>query len=142
MSGLPTLLRLHRQRLDEARAVLNRLEAERRKILARERKLEDEFRTERKKAQSLDVAYVFLAYSAMVAKQREEIAHDKAQIAARIDAARERIRDAFQEFKKIDIGQQRRQARGQADALRRERQVLDEIGLDMFRRRQGGALMR
>lgn len=135
MKGLPTLLRLHRQRLDEARASLSRLEAERSRILARERKLEEEFRAERARPLSPEIAYVFLAYSAMVARQREAIAREKAEIAAKIDAVKGRIHEAFQEFKKFDIGHRRQQERAAAEGLRRERGVLDEIGLDIFRRR-------
>jgi len=138
VSGLATLLRLQRQRLDEVRTVLSRLEQERAQILARERRLEDEFRAERRTAAVPELAHVFLAYSAVVAKRREELNRQKAELAVKMDGVRTKLQEAFREYKKIDIGHRRRLDRLAAEAARRERGTLDEIGLTQYRRRKGG----
>lgn len=55
---------------------------------------------------------------------------------ARIAAAQEDMRAAFAEMKKIEITQRNRDER-EATALRKkEDQELDEIGIDLFRRRE------
>ncbi len=68
-------------------------------------------------------------YAAEAVRRREALQRRIADKETEILDAREALREAFLEFKKYEIAEDRRQARVDAELLREERQELDEIGL-------------
>jgi hypothetical protein len=59
-----------------------------------------------------------------------------AKLEVRIMVARDEVRAAFAEYKKIEITHTRRQTREQVERDHRETQTLDDTALEMFRRSQ------
>jgi flagellar export protein FliJ len=137
VKDLSTLIRLHKQELDERRVALRVLEDARSRLLARQRCLEEEFAAERKKAAaSIEVRYALPAYTQAVATRRGEITRAKAELAKEIDRARAAVAEAFQRFKRYEITQTRWSLRAAAEERNREQKGLDDIAIDMFRRSQ------
>ncbi len=138
---LETLIRVHRWRLDERRKKVMELEGLRAEFESRAQALEEEVRREqREAAQDTVVAMTYGAYAAGVIQRRETIQRSIAEIDSELDAAKRDVAEAFRELKKYEIAEDReRQRRARAEA-RQERAVLDEMGLDLYRRRRSGAL--
>jgi nicotinate-nucleotide pyrophosphorylase len=59
-----------------------------------------------------------------------------AKINARIERAQDEIRAAFADLKKVEITQKNREDREEAEQNRKETIMLDEIGLETFRRNE------
>ena len=117
------LAELYRQAEDlerEKETVLERLEQERESV----------------KEMQVQMLSYFGPYSKAVKARVTEIDHARGQLETRIEIAREDMREAFAELKKIEITQERREAEEEAEINKKESDELDEIGLDIFRRQQ------
>ena len=137
MKGIATLIRLRKQRLDEMRVALAEIERKRDQLIAAARHLEEEFKAEQKTAAaSLDASLTYSGYAAKVAEWRVALANETTKLGAEIERAGEAVVEAYRELKKYEVNESRREARVRAESERRERQNLDEIALDTFRRRQ------
>jgi len=94
---------------------------------------------EKERANLSDMGVEMLSYFGPYAKSVEErvVEIDQALVTlnARIDNAREEIRDAFAELKKIEITQEERDAEEQREIDKKQSSELDEIGLEVFRRK-------
>ena len=69
-------------------------------------------------------------------RKMQDIDSSIEQMNVRIAAAREDVRLAFADMKKIEITQQRREEKEEEELRKKEDRELDEIGLDVYRRRQ------
>ena len=139
VKGLKTLIRLHRQRLDEKRVRRLALEEERGALVALadglERELEAEWRTA---AESLESRYTFEAYAERMIARRRALAGEIATFDVALDKADNEIAAAFQELKRYEISRNAREMRAQTVRARRERMQLDEIGANQRRRVRAG----
>jgi len=79
----------------------------------------------------------FGPYEASVDARVKEIDEALLTLNTRIDMAREDMRAAFAEFKKIEMTQEERDAEEQRGIDKKQSSELDEIGLEVFRRKQG-----
>ncbi|MCB1531658.1 MAG: flagellar FliJ family protein [Alphaproteobacteria bacterium] len=114
---------LYRQAEDlerEKKTVLERLELEREKV----------------KDMQVEMLSYFGPYSEAVKERVQDIDHTRANLETRIEIAREDMREAFAELKKIEITQERREAEEEKELNKKESDDLDEIGLEIFRRQQ------
>lgn len=93
---------------------------------------------EREKLDGMDVEMLsyFGPYEESVKSRVEEIDQALLTLNTRIDLAREDIRDAFAELKKIEITQEEREAEEKRGVDKKQSAELDEIGLEVFRRKQ------
>ncbi len=138
MRSLPTLIRLSRWELDQKRRKLGELERLRVDFETQSERLEAELRGEQKSATLSDEGrYAYPAYADAVIDRRRTLARSIAEVEASIEAAREELTTAFEKVKTYELAEERRQDRARATAQRRERLELDEIGLEMYRRRPG-----
>lgn len=136
MSGLDSLIRLHRWKLEEKRRALADLESLMDELKSRATSLEAEIISEQKAATgSEEAGFAYPAYAAKAIHRREVLAQSAAELDERIEAAREAVKASFQDAKKYEVAQERKLERERIVAARRERIVEDDMALDMFRRK-------
>ena len=140
MSGLDTLVRLHRWRVDEKQRHLAELQRMRADLEARAAGLSAEMERESELAgREPELRAVFPAYVAGAQHRREVLRKSCTEVDAKIETAREELNAAFREAKKYEIAAENRAKRANAAVARRLRAELDEIGAEGYRRRQGEA---
>ncbi len=76
----------------------------------------------------------FGRYADAVKDRVEDIDEAAVKLETRIEIAREDMRAAFAELKKIEITQERREAREQAERDKKESAELDDIAIEGYRR--------
>ena len=139
MNSLKTLIRLHKQALDEKRWVLAALEGRRDGIIGQREDLERQVVEEQAfAARTPEVQFAYGAFANRVILTREALAQQLREIEAEIEIAGAEVAEAYAELKKYEIALSLRERRARAEAARRERYELDEIGLKMHHRRRAG----
>jgi chromosome segregation ATPase len=136
MKGLATLVRLHRWQLDERRREVTNLERLIEQLQAESGRLNEELASEQAVARESEAgnrAYGPFA-QAIVVKQRR-LAATIAEVETRAVAAREALAEAFRELKRHEMTLAERERRTKLALDRKNQVVLDEIGLNVHRRR-------
>ncbi len=135
MKGLPTLIRLRRQELDEKRRTLVEVE-QREAFIERDiEALDDEVTGERAFVGSAeDVRFAYENFALAARTQRENLIGALAEVRVELEDVREEVAEAFREYKKYDIAEENDQQRQQDERDRLERIDLDEIGAEIHRR--------
>jgi flagellar protein FliJ len=137
--NLNTLIRLNEWTVDERRRELGQ-------VLRALADLEDgleRLRQELTKEQNAVMAspeeagFFYGNYAQAVIGRRQSLNDGIQRMEAQIAAARERLNEAYRELKKFEVAQKTRDAREARELARREQGVLDEIGLTLFRLKQG-----
>ncbi len=137
MRGLPSLIRLHKWRLEEQQRKLAQLEALKQQFVARIRILDAEVAAESSAAAgSSETGHVLGGYIQASLQRRRHLEQSAADVQSQIDEVREQVAEAFQELKRFELAQAQQLRRERKAAKRRERVQEDEIGINMFRRRQ------
>lgn len=137
MADLSPLIRLHKYELDEKRRVLSALYGELALLEQARQKLELEFAIETAAANNGDeVSYTFASYAERVQKQFDGIAESEAQLNLKIQVAKDSLMETFGELKKYEMTQAERDRLEAEEAAFKESLMLDEIGLETYRRRQ------
>ena len=137
MDGIATLARIHRMRLNDARRALADLHRERDGILGECARLAGELEAEKLiAAASWEANTAFAAYRGVMIARREAMNLLLDDVEVRLGEANDRIATQFRELKKYELTLERRELEKTREAERRERIELDELGLDMYRRRQ------
>jgi flagellar export protein FliJ len=136
MKALPALVRLHRWQLDERRrdvAELERLVAD---LQAQRSGLDTEMAAEQTIARAAGPgAFAYPGFAQGVIARRARLDASIAELNDRIAAARELLDVQFRELKRYEIAEDSRQRRARYAADRRAQTMLDEVGLEMHRRR-------
>lgn len=136
MRTLATLIRLHRYLLDERRRELVDIERLRDELLSQRHRLEASLRDEQEVAKQLECgAFAYGGFALGVITRREKLAASLADIEARIQLARDGVQAAFQELKRYEIQLAAREKKQRLEADRRQQKQVDEISLEMHRRR-------
>jgi len=140
--GLATLIRLAKWTVDEKRRVLTALQAREDQILAEIRAAEARLIEEQRLASS-DATGIGMFYGAYAQAWLDRRAQQEASLAAvrqQIVQARDALADAFSELKTYEITERERRKRAQEERDRKEQAFLDEVGLNIHRRRpaEGG----
>jgi flagellar protein FliJ len=135
---LHTLIRVRKWEVDEKQrglAVLLRQEEsviERQAALKAEIKREINFTSEA----PTEERFTFSAYLARCEGYREQMDAMLQEIRRRIAAAQEELAEAFRNLKPFEESQKMRDAQDEKEADRLEQIDLDEIGLNLYRRRE------
>ena len=139
MSALDSLIRLHRWQLDERKRDLATLEDLAAKLNEEREKLEREDKREQLvAAASPEAAFAYAGYARGLIDRRRKIEQSQAEIVDQIARAREALAQAFQEAKRYEIAAANRvKVQEQRDAKRQQR-VLDDLGVEGFRRKTAG----
>jgi flagellar protein FliJ len=138
MSAIESLIRLYRWQLDERKRHLADLEGLAARLREDEQRLEEEnAREQALVATSPEAAYVYAGYARNLVERRRKLRQSQAEVAQQIAEAREALADAFQEVKRYEITAANRVRLETEREERRQQRVLDDLGADGFRRRNG-----
>ena len=136
-SGLHTLIRLHKWRLDEKRRALAELQALADKLAQDTARLEREILAEQEIARtSPEASFGYGNFAKQAIERRKRLAQSVAQVEHQIAEATEEMAEAFQELKRYELAQEGRDRREDAKRKTRENAALDEVALSGFTRRR------
>lgn len=139
MKALRTLIRLHKQHLDEQRVRLVGFEMEQEALRARAAGLAAEVEAEgRMAATSFEASRSFSPYVERVGAEQRALAAQIAALDAAIAEAGEAVAAAYQDLEKYKITHDLREQRARASEARREQAQLDETGITIYRRKRAG----
>lgn len=135
MKGIDSLIRLHKWRVDEERRRLAALESMAFDFARRLEALEAELQHEAAVAgSSIDAGISFGGYAAGMRSRRERLIQSREEVEAEIVNVREMVSRAFQELKRYEIVAEDRRRRAALKEKRAEQSILDEMGVERFRR--------
>jgi flagellar protein FliJ len=138
MSAIESLIRLYRWQLDERKRHLADLEGLAARLREDEQRLEEEnAREQALVATSPEAAYVYAGYARNLIERRRKLRQSQAEVAQQITEARDALADAFQEVKRYEITAANRARLETEREERRQQQVMDGLGTDAYRRRNG-----
>ncbi len=139
MKGLDNLIRLHRWQLDEKRRHLVDLDRLTQHLAAQIRGLEGEIRNEQQVAgSSTEAAMTYGDYVQAAIGRREKLDASLAELQSQRIVANEEVAEAYRELKKYELVKARNQRLANKRRQHQEQQVMDEVGLNLFRRRNDG----
>jgi flagellar FliJ protein len=135
--GLDGIIRYRRYHLDEARRALGVLLQQAADLDKRATALEREIRNEQATAlqNPEEGGIIYGHYAARAIERRAELQRAIVDIGVRIEQAREVVRTEFRELKVLEIAEERRLEEEAKKALVAQQAVLDEVGLELYRRR-------
>jgi len=134
--GMAGMIRLHKWQLDERRRNLVELENMRDDLVAKLQGLQDELVAEQKKAAEAPVVSItYGGYAQQVMTRRQNIKQSIMETDAAIEEMKDQVAEAFKELKKYEIVEQREREREVTARSRRQQNDLDELALQMHRRR-------
>ncbi len=137
MKGLDNLIRLAKRHLDEKRRSLAELERLASDLDEQMKHLEEEVVAEQQAGSQggLDTLG-YDTYAIAVIERRATLTQSRASVEARLEAARDDLREKFQELKRYELTADTRRRQALALAAKREQAQLDEIALTGHRRRR------
>lgn len=138
MTDLHPLIRVQRHALEQKQKFLAELYRQAEEMQAQKDTLLKQMAQEREKVKELGVEMLsyFGPYSEAVKDRVADIDAALVQLDKRIEFAREEMRAAFAELKKIEITQEAREDEQTKEVEKKETQELDEIALETYRRKQ------
>jgi flagellar export protein FliJ len=136
---LHTLIRLNEWSVDERRRELGGVLKTLAELEAGLERLRQEVTREQNAVMaSPEVAgFFYAAYAQGVMLRRRQLDDGIAEMERQVAAARERLNEAYRELKKFEVAQKVRDGREAVELARREQGILDEMGLQLFRMKQG-----
>lgn len=136
MKGLPTLIRVRTWALEEKRRKVADLEALEAQLIEAIARLDDEVQIENQVASNdTDARFTYGSYISAAIDRRRTLDASVEDVRRQIETAHEEVTLAYQELKKFEVAHSNRKRRVREEANRREQIVLDEIGLETYRRR-------
>lgn len=141
MRDLHALIRLHQFRVDEKRREVGGMIAVVTNLERQARELEAEILKEQEIAAKspIEAGAIYGHYATLAIRRRAQFAAAIAEMEKRLAQAQDEMREEFKELKGYEIIQEVRDAEAALDAARAEQFVLDEIGLNSYRRRKAEA---
>lgn len=138
MSDLNPLIRIRKHALEQKQKFLAELYRQAEEYENQKATLLKNLEEEREKLSDMgpEMLSYFGPYSQSVKERVEEIDHAMQTLSARIDLAREDMREAFAEVKKLEITQDARDDEERAELEKKLSDELDEIAIDGYRRKQ------
>ncbi len=137
MTALGSLVRVHTWALNEKRQTLAGLEELSDKLRQDLENLEAELRHEQSAAaDSVEGMIAFPAFVAAALDRRNKLRVSIANLDLGIEAAREEVREVFQEVKKYELARDNHEKRERERIARREQNALDELGVNLHRRKK------
>jgi len=134
--GMTGMIRLHKWQLDEKRRNLVELEKMRDDLKQNLIDIQNELIAEQQKvAESPIVSITYAGYAQNVMARRVNIVNSMLEIDVSIEEVKDQVAEAFKELKKYEVVEQRERERELAEGRRRQQNDLDELSLNMHRRR-------
>ncbi len=137
MADLSVLIRLHKHELDEKRRVLSGLYGDLALLEKQRVELERAFALEKAALEesAADMHFTFASYAEGVRKKREQIIEAERALEKSIETAKDSLMETFGELKKYEMTQEERDRLEEEERRLKEGRMLDEIGLEGFRRK-------
>ena len=137
-ADLDPLIRVRKHMVDEKQKILAELYSQAEELEGQKSDMLLRMESEQTQVKEMDVQMLsyFGPYTDAVQMRVEEIDETMKTLESRIEIAREDMRAAFEELKKVEITQERRKAEEEAELKKKKANELDEIGVDACRRRQ------
>ncbi len=138
MKKLDPLIRVRKHTVEQKQKALAALYKREEEMKNERDKLEAQLAIEMEKAKDMDAEFLnyFGPYSARVQNQIERIDAKRKKLENQIALAQESVRAAFAELKKVEIIDKRRKAEERAEIDKKESDMLDDIAVDGFRRKE------
>jgi len=138
MADLDPLIRVQKHALDQKQKFLAELYRQAEEFENQKTTMLDTLQEEREKINDMGVEMLayFGPYADSVKARVKEIDAALETLNTRIELAREDIRTAFSELKKIEITQENREKQERKEIDKKQSNELDEIGIEAFRRQQ------
>ncbi|MBL8628069.1 MAG: flagellar FliJ family protein [Rhodospirillaceae bacterium] len=136
-ADLHTLIRVRKWDVEERQRALAALLADEEKVLDFQRALERELEQEKSvaSAASADQRFTLEPYIQRCRQRRDNIAAALVLIREKINEARDHLAEAYRRLKTFEITQEQREAAEEAEENRVEQIALDEMGIDLHRRK-------
>ena len=139
MSRLKSLIRLHQWKLDEKLRDLRELERLHSQLQARSTKLNLELAEEQAIAEkSREASYTYANYVESVFEQQRNLKQSIYETISQIQDLEEAVAKAYRELKKYELTEANRQQRQKQILERHQQNDLDEVALNLHRRRPAG----
>jgi flagellar protein FliJ len=130
MKSRETLIRLKKFQVDEKRRKVAQIEAMIAEFERMAGDLEREIKGEQDRAGIHDPAhYAYPTYAKAAIQRRENLTRSCNELKAQLDDAKNALADAFEEQKKVELLDERDQARERSEENAREQADLDAIGM-------------
>jgi len=128
MKSRETLIRLKKFQVDEKRRKVAQIEAMIAEFERIATDLDREIKTEQERAGIHDPAhFAYPTYAKAAITRRENLKRSSDELKAQLDDAQATLGEAFEELKKVEMLDERDQAREKAEANAREQTELDRI---------------
>jgi flagellar export protein FliJ len=136
VSGLDQLIRLQRWTLDEKRRQANDLELLIERLVQDINKLDDQVEHEIQASRAnIELQRQLPGYRQVMKGRRERLDKSLVDLRGELEKLREQITEAFSELKKTEQTVKNRQQRQRVIERRKEQANLDEVGLQLHRRK-------
>jgi len=138
VSAIDTVIRAQRWQLDERRAQLAELERLEARLKGEAQRLIQELEAEQRIA-GADVDEAgrgYASYASALLDRQAKLNASIAGVEGQIQLARDALTESFAEVKRYELAAANRRGRERAQANRRQQLLQDELGLQIFRRRQ------
>ena len=133
MKSRETLIRLRKFQVDEKRRRVAQIESMVADFDRMAGDLDREIATEQERAGIHDPAhFAYPTYAKAAIVRRENLRRSAGELKAQLDDAKATLGEAFEELKKVEMLDERDQARERAEANAREQTELDRIGAMRF----------
>ena len=130
MKSRETLIRLKKFQVDEKRRKVAQIESMIAEFDRIASELDREIKTEQERAGIHDPAhFAYPTYAKAAIGRRENLRRSAGELKAQLDDAKAVLGEAFEELKKVELLDERDQARERAEENAREQADLDSIGL-------------
>ncbi len=138
MADLNPLIRVRKHVVEQKQKFLAELYRQAEELENQKKTMLGQLEEEHEKVKEMGVEMLsyFGPYTDAVKERVSEIDEARGVLEKRIALAREDMREAFSELKKIEITQERRENEEEKEINKKESDELDEVGLDSFRRKQ------
>ena len=130
MKSRDTLIRLKKFQVDEKRRKVMQIEGMIAEFDRMGVELEREIKTEQDRANIHDPShFAYPTYAKAAIQRRENLKHSADELRVQLNDAKEALAEAFEELKKVELLDERDQARERAAEAAEEQAELDAIGL-------------
>lgn len=130
MKSRETIIRLKKFQVDEKRRRVAQIEGMIAEFQRMTVELEREIETEQERAGINDPThFAYPTYAKAAIQRRENLTRSIEELQAQLDDAKNSLADAFEELKKVELLDERDQARERAEESAREQADLNSIGL-------------
>lgn len=136
MKSLKTLIRLHRNRVDEQRRQLGQLQNKQAQLEQMTATLVQELKQEQvMAAKTPEMSTFFGDFAERIRKRRDTIAQEMMKLEKQMAELSEKIRESFAELKKFEIVEERRKKEAAAEQDRKDVIQMDEVAITGHRRK-------